>query len=202
MTPGNKTWQADADAAFRWLVEVYEQAATLFDDSKGHLEEGGWSTHETGFGGVAGSFTLSEWPFVYMKAVAALPPGTKDSAAAGKAAVFGVVFFDGVRAGPTAFGGAIEWSKDDAETNHWMIYSALGCEGPNRHAFDRTEGPIRTVRLNAMGRKVWPGVEGMDWIELPLSALESAERVRELVAAAKGLALSDEEPARRLAGSL
>src|ERR1051325_6362537 len=93
---------------------------------------------------------LAEWPFIYLKAMGAYPAGVSGADPTGAAAVFGVLFYDGRRAGPICFGGAVKWSNKDALADHWMLYYAMTGE---KGRFQRQDGPVKLARPTAEGAK-------------------------------------------------
>ncbi len=198
-----KLWQADARRAFEWLIRMYERCKLAMDDAEAFFEDAGWSTQfGNGMGGVCISSVLSEWPFVYLRLFAALPPGMKDDAPTGHAALFGVLFHDDVRQGPTCIGARVDWNSGDAVCDHWMTFAALGGDGPNKDAFDRTDGPIRSATPTKKGRGLWPGVERVTWFELPLATVTSPEILSRTANATMRLVEGDAAPAHELIASL
>ena len=69
-------WQDDGWRAFNWIEHMYGQSKTAWDDAQAAFEDAGWTYQfGNGFGGAAYTTNLHEWPFVYLKAFVALPPG-------------------------------------------------------------------------------------------------------------------------------
>jgi hypothetical protein len=79
------------------------------------------------------------------------------------------------------------------------LLAALGGDAPPNYvgAFDVGPGPIHTSKPTAKARKLRPGLEEVRWFEVPLAALTSAERLRDVVSAAQ--AMVDGDDARALA---
>lgn len=140
-----KRWQDDGRRAFGWIDRMYSQSKTAWDDAQASFEEAGWTYQfGNGFGGAAYSTNLDEWPFVYLKAFFALPPGIDANAASATAGIFGFLFFDGKRDGPVCFAGSMRWSLADAQCDHWLLYTALaGAESDG--LFARKAGPVRSA---------------------------------------------------------
>lgn len=200
MTNDVKLWQQDGRRAFEWLITMYEQSKTLYDDAKANLEEAGYRVFEgSGMGGTAYSATLDQWPFVSLRALAACPEGTEPDSPTGRAIVFGLLFHDGHREGPTCFVGHATWSKAEAEVDHWTLYYALGGDGKHRTAFERTTGWIRSATPTLQGKIFRPGIDAVKWFEVPLGAIESPDRLGAIVDAGVALFRGDEAPAARLA---
>ena len=173
------------------------------DDAEGHFRGTGWSTEfGGGFGGVATSAVLDEWPFVYLKVFGGLPPGGSSDAASGEGALFGILFMDGIRPGPVCIGAKVEWSDSDADLGHWMLYAALGGEGDDKAAFNRTKGPINVATPAKRAKEKWPGVDRVSWFEIPLGAVSSPELLKRAVEATQQLVLGEKVQAVALIADL
>lgn len=200
-------WQQDARAAFDWIAGMYEQAQVLWDDMEARFRDDGWELQKSsGWPSVAMSmYDTSNWPFIYLKAAGALPKQVAEGEDTGRAAVFGILFYDGQRQGPVCFGGVFSWSDYNATTDHWMLYGALGGADSRilEGTFERTAaGPIFTATPTAKGRKSYPGVESVRWFEVPLGAISSSERLREAVRATEAMYEGDDARAINLVRSL
>jgi hypothetical protein len=203
MNEQTRVWQTDARRAFDWIGQLYDQSKILMDDAEGIFEDAGWSTKiGNGMGGVALTTVLDEWPFVYLKVFGAMPPGAPSTAPKGEAALFGILFHDGLRAGPVCVGAKVEWSDARAQCDHWMMYAALGGDGPSKSAFDRSKGPVSVASPGKRARDQWPGVERVTWFEVPLGAINSPQTLKDVVQATQRLLDGDDGPARKVIAGL
>lgn len=203
MNEQQKQWQQDGRRAFDWIASVYTQTSTARADARALFEENEWTVlYRNMWGGDATTTILDEWPFLFLTAFCALPPGLKQTAAEGTAAVMGFFFYDSKREGPQCFAGSVRWSNPEAELDHWMLYYALGGPGSHDKQFERSGDGIRTARPTEEGRRWKPGVEEVKWFEVPLSTITSAERINEVVAAAQSMVRGDEAPAKKILASL
>jgi hypothetical protein len=203
MNEKTETWQEDTRRAFDWLARMYARSQVLMDDAKSMFEREGWSTEMgNGMGGVAMTSVLDDWPFVYLKVFAAVPPDVNVNAATGYAGLFGILFYDGKRTGPVCVGARVEWIDQDANCDHWMLYAALGGVGLDAAAFKRSVGPVVVVTPGKKAEEKWPGVSGVSWFEVPLGCITSAEVLDQVVAAARALVQGDPEPAKKVVGAL
>jgi hypothetical protein len=198
-------WQDDARRAFVFIGALYEQAQTLWEDAQGFFEEDHWETEcGAGSGGLAMSMSnLRDWPFAYLKVLGAFQPNQEEKDE-GTAALFGVLFHDTKRVGPQCIAGTFAWSNWKANCDHWIILAALGGDVPPSYvgAFDVGPGPIHCSKPTAKGKKLRPGVEEIRWFEIPLGALNSAERLRDVVSAAQALVQGDDSKALVVLGEI
>lgn len=194
-------WQEDARRAFQFIATLYEQAQTAWDDAQGFFEEDQWTTTSgNGATGLAMSTSdLRKWPFAYLKAMGAWPT-EKDDASEGTGALFGIIFYDSKRRGPQCVAGTWAWSDAKANCDHWAMLAAFGGDVSPvwADAFDLGPGPIHVSKPTSKARKLRPGVEQIRWFEIPLAALNSAERLREVVSAAQAMVVGDDTKALNL----
>lgn len=190
-----KSWQEDAQRAFDWVNRVYEQAQVVLDDAEGYLEEEEWSVSwGGGFGGVAMSTSdLSEWPFIYFKVLGAMPKNSPKEGP-GVGLFFGLTFYGTKRLGPTCVAGRIAWSDPNANCDHWILLAAMGDDSwkSAEGSFEIEGGIIKKSKPTARAARLRPGVGEVTWFELPLGSISSADRLREIVDAAKRLVDGDE----------
>lgn len=194
-------WQQDAQSAFAWIVEMYNQAQTLWDDAERYFVEAGWQPSTGGgLGGIAMSQSdMADWPFIYLKVLAAT---SKEEAEGTKSAipVFGILFYDEARSGPISFIGAVKWNTE-ATAHHWAIYSALS---GYKNRFKRTSKADETLRRaepTENGRKTYPFFDELRWVEIPLAAISTARLLKQMVGAALDMADGNDAGALEVAKS-
>lgn len=192
-------WQEDGFAAFKWLAAMYEQAQTLWYDAERYFVEAGWMPSVGGgLGGIAMSQSdLSDWPFIYLKALGALPKEPQE-AVTGTLPIFGLCFFDANRVGPVVFAGSVKWSKKPA-VDHWALFGALcGHKGRFRR-MGKPDDLIQCAAPTPAGVKRFPSVEEIRWFELPLGGIGTADELKAIVGAATEMADGNDADARSLA---
>lgn len=177
-------WQEDAKNAFAWVASMYDQAQTLWEDAERYFAEANWTPKSSGgLGGAAmAQFDLSQWPFIYLKALVAVPQD-EDETTAGLLPMFGLLFHDEARVGPVVFAGTVRWSGK-AAGDHWALYAALTGYKDRFHSVPGGGGPIRATRPTPAGSKRFPGVEEVRWLEIPLGAIATPKSLKSIVAAA------------------
>lgn len=197
MNEPTNSWQQGAKDTFIWLDRFYKQCQSLMDDAEKFFHDVGWKVKDRdGLGGVANSSDLKEWPFVYLKAIGAYPPGVGDETDQGTAALLGILIHDEQRKGPVCFGGAVRWSHRSAFANHWMIEDAM----TNRKGRFRITGEQPwTALANDESRRNHQHIEEFTWIEAPLDQVSSPERLHELVKATMKLVKGDKTEAGKIA---
>ena len=192
-------WQEDARRAFQFIATLYEQAQTAWEDAQGFFEEDQWTTQcGNGAGGLAMSMSdLREWPFAHLKVMGAYRPDEPDEASEGTSALFGIIFHDTKRIGPQCVAGTFAWSDAKANCDHWAMHAAFGGDVTPGWVgtFEVGPGPIHVAKPTAKAKKQRPGVEEIRWFEIPLAALNSAERLREVVSAAQAMVNGDDSKA-------
>ncbi len=192
-------WQEDSQRAFQFIAALYEQAQTAWEDAEAFFEESNWTTtYGNGAGGLAMSMSnLRDWPFAYLKARGAFRPNEPDEASEGVGALFGMIFHDTRRAGPQCVAETFRWSDLKANCDHWAMLAAFGGDVPPGWVgtFEVGPGPIHVSKPTPKGTRQRPGVGEIRWFEIPLAALNSAERLREVVSAAQAMVDGDDTKA-------
>lgn len=194
-------WQRDARAAFDWLASMYGQAQTLWNDAERYFQEAHWAPSAWGgWGGIAMSQSdMTEWPFFYLKALTAVPKDA-DVDYPCTLPVFGISFYDGIHVGPIVYAGSSRWTKEPSR-GHWAAYYALSRDGNRFRHEGGVDDPVKKALPNDLGKKKYPGIVEMQWIEVPLGAISKADQLKALVAAAIAMADDDIEPARAVAAA-
>jgi len=180
---------------------MYEQAQTLWDDAWRYFTEAGWDPNMGGgLGGIAMSQSdLSDWPFIYLKLLAALPKESAEEAATGTLPVFGIFFYDGVRIGPVCFAGSVKW-KEKPSGDHWALYEALTGHKARFREITSADSWIRCAQPTAAGIKKRPSIDEVRWFELPLGGVSAAKQLKAIVEAAIEMALGSDAEALALRG--
>ena len=135
---------------------------------------------------------------MYLKVFAGIAPDISASAERGRIALFGILFFDKGRKGPQCVGACVSWGREGTVRDHWVLLSALGCSGQEQNAFKRTPGPVSVAKPVKRARDKWSGVDSVEWFEVPLGAISSADVPAEVVRATQALVEQDDEPAKKL----
>lgn len=100
--------------------------------------------------------------------------------------------------GPLAFGGCFDWKGKDSKPDNQLMKAAVHEPGWDDRFEPKRDAEIYISTPTEKGREKNPGIEVVKHFELPLTYIDSQERLKVLVDAVVALAAGSDEGAREL----
>lgn len=175
--------------AFRWVLQAYDEVQVMLNDALRLLSERGmvdWGLYEVW---ASEKLLPLSCRCVYRR--------VDEASTSGVAAFIGVSFYRGERSGgPVAFGGCFDWKGEDTKPDTQLMRATVHERGWDDRFEQKRDAEICISTPTETGREKHPGIEVVKHFELPLTYIDSQERLKVLVDAVVALRAGSEKEAR------
>jgi hypothetical protein len=190
--------QKEIQNAFRWVLQVYQEAGALLEDAQRMAEGMGYRTR----GGVLTAYTtvlrVDELPFVYLAVVFLAPEGRVDEES-GQTLFLAIDFNSGFRTGPYLLLGVVRHTSFAKVNTSVINETARRLGGLGYFATKKPmDGSVTYVHTPVGKYKGYAGVDEVRHVEIPLTFVDSPEKLRSVLEGGTAILEGNEGPAKVL----
>ena len=186
--------QQSIHEAFLWVRQVYEEGRVFLGDAKEMADALAYRAWEDKVYTKSAPSTEVGYPFVCLAVLILSHASTFDDEGPGKAAVVAIDFHSASRVGPHLLAGSVAYS-DFNNVGVYAVDEGVRLRGESKY-FQSVATPDGSayVQRRVGTQKGFAGIEEFRHVEIPLTTIDTPDKLRRIVEATIAFVEGDEQP--------